>query len=125
MRALEAFRAAGPREPRFSAMRASEAFRAAGPREPRFSAMRALEAFDDGRDAHSVADAHRAQPVSGILALQFVQQCRDQTRATGTKWMAQSNRPAAVVHLLHVGAGLVLPRQHHRREGLVDFKEID
>ena len=39
--------------------------------------------------------------------------------------MAERDRPAVVIDLLHIGAGFVLPGEDDGSEGLVDFEEID
>ena len=39
--------------------------------------------------------------------------------------MAQRDGAAAVVDLLHIGAGLLLPGEHHRSERFVDLEEVD
>ncbi len=39
--------------------------------------------------------------------------------------MAEGDRPAVHVHPVEVGAGLLLPGQHHAGEGLVDLEQVD
>ena len=84
-----------------------------------------LEALDNRRDAHAVADAHRAQAVAGILALELIEQRGDQPGAARTERVPERDRPAVVVDLFHVGAGFLLPGEDDRGEGFIDLEEID
>src|SRR5439155_18695633 len=68
----------------------------------------ALQALDYCGDPRPIADAHGAEAVTGILALELVQQGRDHPGAAGCQRMAQRDGAAIVVDLLHVSAGLLL-----------------
>src|SRR5438034_6729921 len=82
-------------------------------------------AIDDRGRSQSPAAAHRLQAVAPVAALQLVQQARHQDRPRGAQRMPHRDRAAVDVGLLQVGARLLLPGEHHRRERLVDLEQVD
>src|SRR4051812_45087293 len=83
------------------------------------------QALDDGGVGLAAALAHRLQPVAAAGALELVQQRRHQPGTGRAERVAERDRAAVDVDLGQVGAGLLLPREHHRREGLVDLDQVD
>src|SRR5439155_8647804 len=82
-------------------------------------------AVDDGRCPDAATAAHRLQAVAKVAALELVQQAVHQDGARRTERMADGDGPTVDVGLRQVGAGLLLPREHDRREGFVDLEEVD
>src|SRR3954468_21203789 len=83
------------------------------------------QALDDGGVGLAAALAHRLQAVAAAGALELVQERRHQPGPGRPQRVAERDRAAVHVDLGQVGAGLLLPREHHRRERLVDLDEVD
>ncbi len=78
---------------------------------------------DDGREGHrdrprEHAPQDEAGPGAGGPN-------GEQDDRAGAEGVAQGDRPAVHVHPVEVGTGLLLPGQHHAREGLVDLEQVD
>ena len=84
-----------------------------------------LDALDDRDVGLAAALAHRLQAVAAAGALELVQQRGHQPGAGRAERVAERDRAAVDVDLGEVGAGLLLPREHDRRERLVDLDEVD
>src|SRR5258708_20187290 len=83
------------------------------------------QALDDDGDALSAADACRGQPVAFPAAAQLVQQGDDEARSGGSQRMAEGDRAAVDVQLLHVDAELLRYVQHLAGEAFVHLNHID
>src|SRR5260221_9257611 len=83
------------------------------------------DAFDDRGDAHAAANAHADQCALELAALQFVEHRRDQRSTGGPQRVAHRDGTADHVELLLRHLKVALQAQGHRREGLVDFDEVD
>src|SRR3954447_3418124 len=84
-----------------------------------------LQTLDDRDVGLTATFAHRLQPVPAAGAFELVQQCGHQPRAGCAEGMPERDRAAVDVDLGEVGARLLLPREHHGRERLVDLDEVD
>src|SRR5438105_1035922 len=98
---------------------------AAGPRAPARHRVPRSNPLDDRPRAEPPTAAHRDQPVAPTRPLQLVQRRRDQTRAGAAGRVAERDRAAVWVDALGIGLELLLPGDHHRREGLVDLEGVD
>src|SRR6185503_11555430 len=58
--------------------------------------------FKYSRGAHAAADAHRHHSITAAATLQLAQDRRSQLRASATEWMAQRNRSAVYIYLVHI-----------------------
>src|SRR5437588_8981656 len=87
-----------------------------------------VEAFDDGGVGHAAALAHRLQPVPTAAALQLVEHRGHELRAGGAERVPYGDGASVRVHVFLeppvVDAELLLPRQHHRGERLVDLHHV-
>src|SRR5918994_3779363 len=81
--------------------------------------------LDDRGVGEPAALTHRLKPVPAARPLELVEQRRHQLRARRTQRMPERDRAAVDVGPGEVGAVLLLPRQHHRGERLVDLEQID
>ena len=83
------------------------------------------EPLEDGAGGEGAAAAHRDEPELPVGALQLVEGGRDQAAACAPDRVAEGDRPAVDVDLVPVGLVQLTPREHHRREGLVDLEQVD
>ena len=69
------------------------------------------------------------KPVTSTALLERVQERRHQAGARSTEWVTESDRSTVDVHVLLeplvVDPQLLLPREDHAGEGLVDLDEVD
>ena len=65
--------------------------------------------------AMPAALAHHLQAVAAAGALEFVEQRRHQLGARAAERVAEGDGATVDVHLVHVGAGLLLPRRARPR----------
>src|SRR5690348_4263120 len=86
--------------------------------------VRSGEALDDGDVGLAAALAHGLHAVSTASALELVEQRRHQPGAGCAERVTQRDRAAVDVDLGEVEPGLLLPREHDRRERLVDLDEV-
>src|SRR5713101_99984 len=95
----------------------------AGCSAPNSFASEALIA--DGGGAKPASAAHGFETIAEVAALELVQEAVHENRARRAERMANGDSPAVDIRLVHVGAGLLLPRENHRSESLVDLEEVD
>src|SRR4051794_37744290 len=80
-----------------------------------------LHGLDDRRDPHPDANALRREAVALARAPQLVRDRRDETRARRAERMADGDRAAVDVDLVHRDAELFARGDHLRGERLVEF----
>src|SRR5579864_936851 len=83
------------------------------------------EAFDDGAGGEGPAAAHRHECQVGVPTLELVQSSGDQAASGRAHGMADGDGAAVDVDLVPVDPVHLLPRAHHRGEGLVDLEDVD
>src|SRR5947207_3722961 len=103
---------------------AREAYGAAGLARSKPVVVR-LDPLNERARAEAAPAAHRHEADLLVGALELVQQRRDQPRAGRPERMAQGDRAAVHVDLVHVRLELATPGRDHRGEGLVDLDQID
>src|SRR2546428_718926 len=69
--------------------------------------------------------AYRLEAEAATGALQLAQERAHELGAGTPERVAQRDGAAVDVHLAHVGVVLLLPREHDRRERLVDLDQVD
>mmetsp|Transcript_21061 Transcript_21061/g.81578 ORF Transcript_21061/g.81578 Transcript_21061/m.81578 type:complete len:451 (-) Transcript_21061:3205-4557(-) len=84
-----------------------------------------LEHFEHAGRAHAAADAHRHADTLGTAALAFDEGVAGQALARHTVGVADRDRAAVDVELVHRDAQCVGAVQHLNREGLVEFPQVD
>src|SRR5262249_740849 len=83
------------------------------------------EPLEDRGGADRGTAAHRHERQRPLAALELVQRGGEQPGAGRAGRVAGRGRAAARVHALHVGLDDPRPREHHRREGLVDLDHVE
>src|SRR5947208_16701305 len=86
---------------------------------------RASYALDDGGRAHAAAGAHGDEAGAEVAPFELVQHRADEHAARRPDGMTEGHGPAVDVALVPVDLRVAQELQHHRREGLVDFDEVD
>src|SRR5215470_1390149 len=94
------------------------------PRDTRAS-MRLEAGFEETRGALASADAHRHHPVLRLAAKHLVGNGADHARAGHAEGVADRDRPAVGIELLHGDAEPVAAVDHLRGEGLVELPHAD
>src|SRR5688500_16157156 len=84
-----------------------------------------LNPLDDHRNPLPAADARGSQPVALLAAAQLVQDREHETRAGRAERMAERDRAAVDVELLHVEVELFRNGKDLPGKGLVDLDEVD
>src|SRR3954449_3948762 len=82
------------------------------------------EPLDDRHVRLPPAFTHRLHPVPPTGPLELVEQRGHEPHAGGTERVAERDGAAVDVHLVEVGAGLLLPGEHDGCEGFVDLDEV-
>src|SRR6185436_19187295 len=84
-----------------------------------------LDGLEDRSNPLPDADAHRRQPVARITPPHLVKQRRRQPCPGRAERMADRDRPAVHVRLHRIQAEIAHDRDRLRREGLVEFDEVE
>src|SRR5215468_6329756 len=87
--------------------------------------MRLETGFEETRGALASADAHRHHAVLRLAAEHLVGNGADHARAGHAEGVADGDRAAVGIELVHGDAELVLAVEHLRGEGLVQLPHAD
>src|SRR3954469_21543585 len=88
------------------------------------SSTASAQALDDGGVGHAATLAHGLEAPPATGALELVEQRGHEAATRATEWVAEGDRAAVHVHLLHVRVVLLLPRQDDGGERLVDLDQV-
>jgi hypothetical protein len=81
--------------------------------------------FDDGGVGEATGLAHHLEPVADVVLLEGVEQRRLEPGTRRPEGVAEGDGTAVDVDLAEVGSCRAGPRQHDRRERLVDLEQVD